>query len=122
MAADFWSDLRLILTLVLFVYIVQWAISQTGDKKLGVIVGSIVAYLTIYQHWEMIVFIVVVFFGYNFFYRLEETTRMGEGSGIPKLDSSGSFQAGDRGPFVQGGMLGLSGKGWYNVPKKEDKK
>ena len=74
--ADLISDVRLALVLILFVYIVQWGISQTGDKKLGVIVGSIVAYLSICKHWEFIVIIVVVFFGYNFFYRLEETTRM----------------------------------------------
>jgi hypothetical protein len=73
----FWTDFRLALILILFVYIVQWAISQTGSKKMGVIIGSIVAYLSVYKHWELMILIVVVFFGYNFFYRLEEASRLG---------------------------------------------
>jgi chromate transport protein ChrA len=118
LTADIWTDLRLILTLVLFVYIVQWAISQTGSKKMGVIIGSIVAYLTIYKHWEFIVLIVVVFFGYNFFYRLEEASRLGPTGPEPEWDTSGGFRAGDKKPFVEGGMYGTTGKGWYKVPKK----
>jgi ABC-type amino acid transport system permease subunit len=74
--ASFWTDFRLALILIVFVYIVQWTISQTGSKKTGVIVGTIVAYLSIFRHWELLVFIIIFFFGYNFFYRLEEASRI----------------------------------------------
>jgi chromate transport protein ChrA len=120
LSADIWIDIRIILTLVLFVYIIQWAISQTGSKKMGVIVGSIVAYLTVYRHWEFIVLIVVFFFGYNFFYRLEEASRIGYDTGGTEVSGAKSFRADDRKPYVEGGKYGTHwGPGWYSETKRK---
>ena len=65
--ADMWSDLKLALTLILFVYLVSYLSGLTGSKKLGVVMAVVVAYLTFFSHWEMLVIILVIFFAFPFF-------------------------------------------------------
>ena len=64
---DMWSDLKLALTLILFIYLVNYLSNITSSKKIGIILAAIVAYLTFFSHWEMLVIILVIFFGYPFF-------------------------------------------------------
>jgi chromate transport protein ChrA len=70
--ADMWNDLKLALTLILFVYLVTYLSGLTGSKKLGIIMAAIVAYLTFFTHWEMLVLILVIFFAYPFFIGLAD--------------------------------------------------
>ena len=74
MIADIWSDLQLALVLFVLVYVVQWAIANTGSRKIGIIIGIVVVYLTIYQHWQLMVLVAVFFFGYAFFVSMESGT------------------------------------------------
>ena len=64
---DMWNDLRLALVLILFLYLVSWLSSLSGSKKIGIVLAAIVAYLTFYSHWEMLVVVLVVFFMFPFF-------------------------------------------------------
>ena len=65
--ADMWSDLKIAMTLILFVYLVTYLTGLTGSKKLGIIMAVIVAYLTFFSHWEMLVIILFIFFAFPFF-------------------------------------------------------
>jgi hypothetical protein len=64
---ELWADLTLALALMVMVYIVQWAIAGTGSRKVGIILGLLVAYLTVFQHAEILYLVVLFFFGYAFF-------------------------------------------------------
>ena len=54
-----WSDVRLALTLIIFIYLLKWTVDFTKSKALGVILAAVVAYLTFYQHFEILVFVLV---------------------------------------------------------------
>jgi hypothetical protein len=69
---DLWSDLKLVLTLIFFIYLLKWSSDFTGSKAIGVILAAAVAYLTFFQHFEILVFILVFFFGYPFFSKVAE--------------------------------------------------
>lgn len=64
---DIWNDLKLALTLILFIYTVNYLSGLSGSKKIGIVMAVIVAYLTFYSHWELLVLILIVFFAYPFF-------------------------------------------------------
>ena len=70
--ADMWTDLKLALTLILFIYLVNWLSDLSKSKKLGIILAAIIAYLTFFTHFEMLVIIMVIFFAYPFFMGLAE--------------------------------------------------
>ncbi|MBI1973869.1 hypothetical protein HYS54_03565 [Candidatus Micrarchaeota archaeon] len=65
--ADLWSDVRLALTLIVFLYLAKWTIDIGGGKKTGIIIAAVIAFLTFYSHWELLALVVVFFFAYPFF-------------------------------------------------------
>ena len=62
----FWEDIRIALTLILFVYLVNWMSNLTNSKTIGIILGSAIAYFSFYQHFELLILLVLFFFGYPF--------------------------------------------------------
>jgi len=70
--ADLWTDLRLAFTLIFFVYLVKWGADLTKSKALGVLLAAVVGYLTFYSHPELVIVILVFFFGYPFFEKFGE--------------------------------------------------
>ena len=70
---DLWTDIQLASILFVFVYLTQWAISMTGSRRVGVLLAIVVVYLTIYQHIEILVLVMVLFFGYAFWDNFEAT-------------------------------------------------
>ena len=62
----FWADIQIALTLILFVYLVVWMSKLTESKTLGIIIGAAIAYFSFYQHFVLLVFLVLFFFGYPF--------------------------------------------------------
>ncbi|RLG21834.1 hypothetical protein DRN74_00185 [Candidatus Micrarchaeota archaeon] len=61
-----WSDIGIAITIILFVYLVKWASDLTKSKTLGIIIGAAIAYFTFYQHFEVLLFVLLFFFGYPF--------------------------------------------------------
>ena len=65
--SNFNSDIELALTLILFVWLLNWLKTMTGDAKLAIIIAVIVSYLTFYRYpeliWLMVAFILVITFG-----------------------------------------------------------
>ena len=51
---DVYSDIRLALALVFFVYILNWAKAAVGSPKIAVLLGAVLAYLTIYRHPDLV--------------------------------------------------------------------
>lgn len=70
--ADVISDLRLAGILVVFIYLVQWGIGMTGSRKVGILLAIIVTFLTIYQHFILLVLVVFFFFGYAWWLGFED--------------------------------------------------
>jgi hypothetical protein len=70
---DLWTDIQLASILFVFVYLVQWAIGMTGSRRVGILLAIILVYLTIYQHAEILVLVMVLFFGYAFWEQFEAT-------------------------------------------------
>ena len=60
---DLWSDLKLVLILVFFLYLLKWSNEFTGSKKLGLIIAVVIAYLTFYSHFEILIWVLILFFG-----------------------------------------------------------
>ena len=69
---DLINDLRLAMVIFILVYVASWASGMTGSKRVGIILGIVIVYLTVYQHFAVLVLTVVFFFGYAFFGRVEE--------------------------------------------------
>ena len=65
--ADLWSDIKLALVLISFVFLLKWTSDITGSKKVGIIFALVIAYLTFYSHFEILIFVLLFFFGYPFF-------------------------------------------------------
>lgn len=63
----FWADIRIALTLIIFIYLVKWMEDLTKSKALAIILGAAIAYFTFFKHFEILIFIVIFFFGYPFF-------------------------------------------------------
>ena len=70
---DLWTDLQLASILFVFVYLTQWAIGMTGSRRVGILLAIVLVYLTIYQHFEVLVLVMIIFFGYAFFDTFEAT-------------------------------------------------
>ncbi len=70
--ADLWSDIKLVLTLIFFLYLLKWTTDMTGSKMLGIVLAAVVAYLTFFSHFELLVFVLIFFFGLPFFGKLME--------------------------------------------------
>ena len=70
---ELWTDLRLAFTLIILIYLIQWAVSGTGSRTVGIIIALVIVYLTVYQHFEVLIIVVVFFFGYAFFEAFEST-------------------------------------------------
>jgi len=71
-AADMWSDLRLALTIIAFIFLVKWSSDVLDNKFLGIIIAAIIAYLTFFQHYELLILGVILFFGYPIFQGIGE--------------------------------------------------
>lgn len=71
--SDIWTDIQLAAILFVFIYLVQWAISMTGSRRVGILLAIVLVYLTIYQHMEVLVIVMVLFFGYAFWENFEMT-------------------------------------------------
>jgi len=69
---DLINDIRLAMVIFIFIYLASWATGLTGSKRVGVILAIILVYLTVYQHFGVLVLTVVFFFGYAFFAKFEE--------------------------------------------------
>lgn len=63
---SFWDDIRIALTIILFIYLVNWVSDLTKSRTLGIILGAAIAYFSFYQHFELLIFIILFFFGYPF--------------------------------------------------------
>lgn len=70
---DLVNDLRVALTLVVLVYLSQWAIAGTGSRKVGIILALVIVYLTVWQHLIVLIIVIAFFFGYAFFEAFEAT-------------------------------------------------
>ena len=68
---ELWTDLQLATVLFIFVYLVQWAIGTTGSRKIGIVLAIVIVWLTVYQHCEILIIVIVFFFGYAFFETFE---------------------------------------------------
>jgi ABC-type arginine/histidine transport system permease subunit len=64
---DLWSDLRLAMAILFFLFLVVWLSDMMGSKKIGFVVGIVVAYLTFFSHIEILIFVLLFFFGYGVF-------------------------------------------------------
>ncbi len=63
---DLITDLQMALIIIVFVYVIAWATELTKSKKIGVILALIIVYLTVYQHFSLLLIVIVLFFGYAF--------------------------------------------------------
>ena len=70
---DLWTDLQLAAILFVFVYLVQWGIGMTGSRRVGILLAIVVVFLTVYQHFVVLVLVIVFFFGYAFFDTFEKS-------------------------------------------------
>ena len=70
--AELWSDIKLVLTLIFFMYLLKWTSDLTGSKMLGIVLAAVVAYLTFFSHFEILVFVLIFFFGFPFFEKVAE--------------------------------------------------
>ncbi len=62
-----WNDLRLALTIIAFIFLVKWSTGVIDNKPLGIIIAAVIAYLTIFSHYELLILAVIFFFGYPVF-------------------------------------------------------
>ncbi len=67
-----WADIRLALIIIVFMYLLQWTVNFTKSKSIGLILAAVIAYLTFYQHYSILIFVLIFFFGYPFFEKLAE--------------------------------------------------
>ncbi len=73
--AGLWTDLQLAAILIVFLYLTQWAIGTTGSKKVGIMIAIIVTYLTVYRHFIILIIVMIVFFGSDFFPNFEQVIK-----------------------------------------------
>lgn len=64
---DLWTDLRLAFTIIAFIFLVKWSTDTLNNKALGVILAAVIAYLTFYSHYILLVIVMIFFFGYPIF-------------------------------------------------------
>ncbi|MFH0986659.1 MAG: hypothetical protein V1911_01280, partial [Candidatus Micrarchaeota archaeon] len=76
-----WADIRIVLIIIMFVFLLKWTLDFTKSKAVGVILATLVAYLTFYSHFELLMLILVVFFCYPF---LETFSKAFNGGGGEK--------------------------------------
>ncbi len=62
-----WSDLRLAFTIIAFIFLLKWSTDILDNKPLGVILAAVIAYLTFFSHYELLIIAVILFFGYPVF-------------------------------------------------------
>ena len=76
--SDLWNDLRLVLTIIFFIYLLKWSTDFTGSKKIGLILAAVVGYLTFFKHLEILIFVLIFFFGFPFFGKMAEGFESGD--------------------------------------------
>lgn len=64
---DLWMDLKLAFTIIAFIFLVKWSADILDNKPLGIILAAVIAYLTFFSHYELLILVVVFFFGYPLF-------------------------------------------------------
>ncbi len=67
-----WNDLRIVFTIIFFLFLMKWSSEFTGSKAIGVILAAIISYLTFYKHFELLIIILILFFAYPFFSAVAE--------------------------------------------------
>ena len=72
MAGDLWGDLTVMLMILFFIYLLKWTTDFTGSKKIGLILAVVIGYLTFFRHIEILIFVLIFFFGYPFFGKIVE--------------------------------------------------
>ena len=68
-----WTDLQIAAIIIVFIFLVDWAIGISKSKRVGVIIAIVLTYLTVYQHFFILVLVMFFFFGYAFFETFEKT-------------------------------------------------
>ena len=61
------EDVKLALIIITFIFLVGWTSDKAGSKTLGIVLAAIIAYLTFYTHFEILIIVLLLFFGYPFF-------------------------------------------------------
>ncbi|MFH1224887.1 MAG: hypothetical protein V1676_03710 [Candidatus Diapherotrites archaeon] len=68
------DNIRIVITLIVFVWVFGWAKENTGSAKLAIVFALIVIYLTLWQFpqlvWIMVAMFVLAAFGKDFFAKL----------------------------------------------------
>lgn len=64
---DLWTDLKLAFTIIAFIFLVKWSTDKLEHKTLGVMLAAVIAYLTFYSHFILLVIVIIFFFGYPIF-------------------------------------------------------
>ena len=57
------GDLQLALSLIAFIFLFKWSVSFTDSVLLGGLLALAVAYLTFFSHFEMLILVLLFFFG-----------------------------------------------------------
>jgi len=63
--ADLITDIKLVLLLIVFIFIVNWTKETTNSKILAVIVGLIITWL-VFMHEELAIIAIVIFFAFPY--------------------------------------------------------
>ena len=69
---ELWSDLKLALGIMFFIYTITWLSGMTGSKKLGILIAAVVAYLTFFSHFELLIVVLILFFCFPVFEKAAE--------------------------------------------------
>ncbi len=65
--ANMWGDLRLALTIIAFLFLAKWSADVFDNMLLAIIVATVIAYLTFFRHYELLIIGIILFFGYPIF-------------------------------------------------------
>ena len=57
---EFTTDMQIALTMVFFVWILNWSKANLGSAKLAIIFAAILTYFTFYKHSSLILVVVVI--------------------------------------------------------------
>lgn len=61
------ADLQMALSLIAFLFLFKWSVKFTDSVLLGGLLALAIAYLTFFSHFEMLIIVLLFFFGAPFF-------------------------------------------------------
>jgi chromate transport protein ChrA len=70
--AGVWADLQLVFIIIFFIFLLKWTTDQVNSKVIGFILAVVIAYLTFYTHIEILILVLIFFFGFPFFSKVAE--------------------------------------------------